>query len=1138
MNDSIEILTKRSKYGDDELSSNELYLSKKSRSSDTITLKSPFGRAIEFARAGDRASLRKLLITGALSSINLTNDKSETLLMVACSEGRLDCVNMFLDFGANMSHISGSSYIYDEKHSALSVASKHGHIDIVKLLLTNGVEVSSSNNKNVSALIAACEGGHCEIVGCLLDAGADINIVQRKLGTALRIACKHGHTAVVELLLARGATINLTDRHGATPLITACRANKGDVVALLLKNNADMTVVDCDGCNALTTSCEAGATDAAEHLLKAGADANAIVSIDGFKGTLFGYACSKDNADLMRLLVKYGALVDETDSKGDTPLILMCKLGESGAGTVKVLLELHADINKANYRGRTPLMTASSKGFLPSVEALLDAGATIDASDDLGRTALFYSHSVPVLNLLLSRGADINIVSKYRGSALYAASLTYRWDLVERLLELGADLHGNGVALISRARRDSRLNIAELVLDREVTEPLLAADIARLAEDQTTYPDLTKLTATTALIEIKTSVDGSKLTYREICARIKSGEIESFRGVTREAFLEAGYFTDPESFMFTCFNAIMTAYRNNRLDILELLLEFFYYKFNDFDEIKALRPPLLLNACLCGQFDAAKLMLDYCTGVAENDGRTPLNAACHPTNTGYACTEGQRFAPVQTAAASPAIHMVKLVLVHGASVNHECASYTPLVAAALAGDLEVMKLLLHEGAFISTSPMSTTGSTLLAACRSGNVEAVKLLQSHGVELAPHRAECMLVACEYGRPKLAEWLLEQGASVDATNTWDKEKKSPMYGACMNGRVEVAQLLLQRGAKVEPSLLPMLWKDGVLGILKLLVEHGADMHTIDSRGRSPLHIASLHARSDVVKRLLESGADVNKVDNQGKTALDLVNDDYNYSFEKQPVVILALLEHGAGLNTDTSALFTRACQTGCDGILKILLGRRAPGSDTLPLSKALYDCCSFCWPDVFRLLLQHGATVAEADEGHEEWPCLIEVIRYNHTTCPEIVTILLDNGAEVNKAGYGQRTALATACEKGSLKVIKLLIARGADIGAADTRGYSPLIQASMGGKIEVFKLLIANGADLEQADIDGNTPLIMAARSNKVNRIRPLLEAGADVTVTNHNGETALDYFADNTAMLELCGGYLDRNMGSRKPLLK
>ena len=334
------------------------------------------------------------------------------------------------------------------------------------------------------------------------------------------------------------------------------------------------------------------------------------------------------------------------------------------------------------------------------------------------------------------------------------------------------------------------------------------------------------------------------------------------------------------------------------------------------------------------------------------------------------------------------------------------------------------------------------------------------------------------------------------------------------------------------------MPKLWVSGSLDVLKLMAKHGADLHTADSRGRTPLHIACLHVRPDVVKWLLMSGADVVKVDKEGKTALDLVDDEYGSEFDSQPIVILSLLDHGAGLNTDTSALFKRACQIGCYGIVKILLGRRAAGSDTKPLSEALYDVSALYSAAMVRLLIQHGATVAEADEGHEERPCLVRAVGSNDPVCLEVIAALLDNGADVNKTGQQQKAALAYTCEKGNMKTIKLLIARGADTGAVDVIGNTALLSASAGGKIEVFKLLLASGADVEQANRDGNTPLILAAQNKKTNRIRPLLEAGADVTVTNNAGETALDYFADNTAMLELCGGYLDRNMGSRKPLLK
>ena len=1127
---SIEIITiKRHHYGNDEICSNEVNPSKKVKVSEAMTPLSPFDQALVFLRAGDDDGIRNLLNTGVLSSINLTNHKTDTLLMIACEEGRMDCVTTLLDLGANMA----LSINHRGKHPALNIAARHGHIEIVKLLILKGVKIDHQIDRPGSSLVAACEGGHLEVVTYLLEAGADIDTPPAKLGPALRAACQYGHVPVAELLLSRGANVNFREKE-STALMAACKANKGDVVAFLLKHKADINFTDNDGCNALTIACMIASTDTAELLLQAGADATASVIVGGFTGTLLGYACSLSFTKIIRLLVRYGAPVDAADEKGNTALIKMCLAEEVDVGTVKVLLELHAEVNKPDRRGQTPLMLACAGFSVPLVEVLLDGGAAVNAVDDLGRTALYHVLSAPALKMLLSRGADVNIASKYRGSALLALTSLRFWTMALQLLEHGAGLHGYGITLITRARRSREYKLVDSLLDHEVEGPLFGADLARLADDQSKFPDLTKLLATTSAIEVKAPADGTKLTYRLVCARIKSGEIESFRGASRAAFVTAGDFAGYEE------NTLETAPLINRLDILELLLDCTVFHTSGLCDYKATCTMLLVDACLSGQFDTAKLILQYGADPDAKDefGRVALVAACHPTNEEYN-HEAQTVTPTMRAAAVLPIEMVKLLLAHNASVsNRHCKHYTPLIAATLAGNLEVMKVLLNHGADVRAVASVKASFAIIAACRYGTAEAVTLLRAYGAGEAIDKAECLMNACEYGNIEMVKCLLEQGESVDCAVKRYDVWYSPLYGACTNGKVEIAQLLLQRDAKVEPNLMPKLWVSGSLDILKLMAKHGADIHTADNLGRTPLHIASQHLRPDVVQWLLESGADVNKVDKEGKTALDLVDDEYGSEYDLQPAVILSLLEHGAGLITDTSALFKRACLIGCVGIVKILLGRRAAGSDTKPLSEALYTVSTRSSAAMVRLLIQHGATVAEADDGHEERPCLVAAVRANDPACLDVITTLLDNGADVNNAGTQQKTALAYACQNGTLKVIKLLIARGADTGAVDADDDTALIQASVGGKIEVFKLLLASGADVEKADSDGNTPLILAAQNKKTNRVRPLLEAGADVTVTNNDGKTALDFFADNTAMLELCGGYLDRNMGSRKPLLK
>jgi hypothetical protein len=57
---------------------------------------------------------------------------------------------------------------------------------------------------------------------------------------------------------------------------------------------------------------------------------------------------------------------------------------------------------------------------------------------------------------------------------------------------------------------------------------------------------------------------------------------------------------------------------------------------------------------------------------------------------------------------------------------------TPLIAAARAGRLEVVDLLLRNGASLNSyNPRARVGSALFQACAHGHIEVVKLLTSRG-----------------------------------------------------------------------------------------------------------------------------------------------------------------------------------------------------------------------------------------------------------------------------------------------------------------------------------------------------------------------------------------------------------------------
>jgi uncharacterized protein len=68
------------------------------------------------------------------------------------------------------------------------------------------------------------------------------------------------------------------------------------------------------------------------------------------------------------------------------------------------------------------------------------------------------------------------------------------------------------------------------------------------------------------------------------------------------------------------------------------------------------------------------------------------------------------------------------------------------------------------------------------------------------------------------------------------------------------------------------------------IKLLIEAGADIDTVDDEGNTPLHRAVSARQADAVKFLIERGAGVNQRNRAGLTPLDLAKlDGYSPTME---------------------------------------------------------------------------------------------------------------------------------------------------------------------------------------------------------------------------------------------------------------
>jgi ankyrin len=151
-------------------------------------------------------------------------------------------------------------------------------------------------------------------------------------------------------------------------------------------------------------------------LIRQGADVNAAAP-DGT--TALHWASYRDNVDIADLLIRAGAKVDAANDLGATPLWTASMNGSPAM--VRRLLQAGAHPNLALLLGETPLMIASRSGNADVVTQLIDKGASVNARGPRGQTALMWAvaeQHPAVVQVLLSRGADIRARSDESGQVM------------------------------------------------------------------------------------------------------------------------------------------------------------------------------------------------------------------------------------------------------------------------------------------------------------------------------------------------------------------------------------------------------------------------------------------------------------------------------------------------------------------------------------------------------------------------------------------------------------------------------------------------------------------------------------------------------------------------------------------------
>lgn len=418
--------------------------------------------AFDYVRRGDLKDLQSGLQGGFnVNGLNQRDHLGRTPLMCAIARGYPEIISELLEAGSDI-----TCRDYSGKTVLIYAISKGDHETIQKLLKHN-VDINASDGGGRTPLMRACLDGEMRMITDLIQAKAKIDAVDNWGRTALHYTASSGNLSAIKLLVDAGANIRLLDYSGKGVLDHAKNCNNFlEVSQYIQEELSKQTTTTRETIipeiespkKSNNTSPRSPARPASPFNPKAGnkiafdlakrGDTEAIKPIVGgaFSSTALNetdsrgrtplmLACIYGKFEVMEELLTAGVDVSARDDIGKT--VLFYAVAEGDLKAIQKLIDAGCNIRDIDSNGRTPLMQACIFGNIQAIKVLLEAGAKPTNRDLWGKTSLMYATAkgdLETMKLLINAGADLDSID-YSGKSVQDYGLSCRnFSAVKQLL--------------------------------------------------------------------------------------------------------------------------------------------------------------------------------------------------------------------------------------------------------------------------------------------------------------------------------------------------------------------------------------------------------------------------------------------------------------------------------------------------------------------------------------------------------------------------------------------------------------------------------------------------------------------------------------------------------------------------------